>query len=364
MSFYKKVLALKQIEYGFSLSNKPIGVICRIEIENGVAELSLTCVNVCPKEGVSYKFMIVDDCDIAHSFDCGKQPSTLKFSFSTFPSVKGDISAGLYAVSGDIPITISFSCEDNSKCNVYEFKRIVAEKCLQERRTQSDKIKPVPVSEPKPQNPPITEPNDDQKVNVLPKNTKTVTEIYDDEAVATANYYEFESQIDERLSLVKELDDERIRLSNVTAVDTSQKETQEWFKKDNFSQNETNASVGEEYSKSRPYYQTVKNDLESVFEKFPEEKGLKNLFPQSKWAKIHYSKNNFYVVGVIKENRKEKYICYGVPDKYSPTPPKELKGYCTFIPLSVFDLSGDGYWMMFQDAVTGDCVKPKPPFDK
>ena len=63
------------------------------------------------------------------------------------------------------------------------------------------------------------------------------------------------------------------------------------------------------------------------------------------------------IVGLVKEGGKEKYICYGVPAVYSKEPPKELKGFCSFIPLSVFDMKGDGYWMMFQDAVTGECIK-------
>ena len=73
--------------------------------------------------------------------------------------------------------------------------------------------------------------------------------------------------------------------------------------------------------------------------------------------KINYSQSGYYVVGVINENKTPKYICYGVPAVYSKTPPKELDGFCTFIPLSIFSLDGDGFWMMFQDAVTGECIK-------
>ena len=92
---------------------------------------------------------------------------------------------------------------------------------------------------------------------------------------------------------------------------------------------------------------------------FPEEPALSKIIPESRWAKINYSSDKFYVVGVINENEKEKYICYGVPAKYSAKPPKELKGFCSFVPLSYFDMKGDGYWMMFQSAITGECVKPK-----
>lgn len=66
------------------------------------------------------------------------------------------------------------------------------------------------------------------------------------------------------------------------------------------------------------------------------------------------------MVGLVKEDGKEKYICYGVPDKYSTNPPETLKDCASFIPLSVFNLKGDGYWMMLQDAVTENCIKLKP----
>ena len=84
---------------------------------------------------------------------------------------------------------------------------------------------------------------------------------------------------------------------------------------------------------------------------------MENIFKDSRFAKIAYSENKYYVVGVIKENDMEKYICYGIPDKFSEHAPKELEGYCSFIPLSVFELDGNGYWMMFQDACTGECLK-------
>ena len=34
-----------------------------------------------------------------------------------------------------------------------------------------------------------------------------------------------------------------------------------------------------------------------------------------------------------------------------------LKNRIEIAPISVFDLSGKGYWMMFQDAETGECIK-------
>ena len=80
------------------------------------------------------------------------------------------------------------------------------------------------------------------------------------------------------------------------------------------------------------------------------------MFYDSTFVKIAYAEDKYYVVGLVKEEQKEKYICYGVPGEYSTTPPKELKGYCSFVPTSIFDMQGNGYWMMFQCAITGECL--------
>ena len=93
-----------------------------------------------------------------------------------------------------------------------------------------------------------------------------------------------------------------------------------------------------------------------MLSRFEVEDQLRAIFPDSEFVKVNYDKDKFYVVGVIKKQTKAKYICYGVPSEYSKNPPRELDGYCTFIPLSVFNIHGKGYFMMFQDAVSGECV--------
>ena len=111
------------------------------------------------------------------------------------------------------------------------------------------------------------------------------------------------------------------------------------------------------YNDEHPYYQSAKDELDNLFRKFPTENSLSSVLPNSKFCRINYSADKYYVVGVVKEKNKEKYICYGVPSNYAEEPPKELKDYCCFLPKSIFNLKGDGFWMMFQDAVTGNCVK-------
>lgn len=105
------------------------------------------------------------------------------------------------------------------------------------------------------------------------------------------------------------------------------------------------------------YYAKVQGDLRALFEQYPPEEELAACIPYSRWAKIAFARGKHYAVGVISDEGRPQYICYGVPAERLSEPPKALRGFCSFMPLSVFDLHGKGYWMMFQDADTGKCIQ-------
>lgn len=105
------------------------------------------------------------------------------------------------------------------------------------------------------------------------------------------------------------------------------------------------------------YYDKQEKELQSVLNKNPPDDELNKAVEGGRFVRIYYGENKFYAVGVIKEKGKPKYICYGVPAKYSKEPPKALKGYSSFLPTDVFDLKGAGYWMMYQSAQDGSCVQ-------
>ena len=105
------------------------------------------------------------------------------------------------------------------------------------------------------------------------------------------------------------------------------------------------------------YYAKVQGDLRALFEQYPPEEELAACIPYSRWAKIAFARGKHYAVGVISDEGRPQYICYGVPAERLSEPPKALRGFCSFLPLSVFDLHGKGYWMMFQDADTGKCIQ-------
>lgn len=354
MAFLKKVVILKELENGFALKGKKISGIVRIEQTDGVSELYLSTINVGALSGGSFFLFVIDCSKTVYAFDLSTRPYSYGKVFDGSPDIENGFSAGLCFVKDDLPITIAFGVLEKCPVTLSEFKRLVAETCLNLRRkNQREKQE-------------LQERESFQSQCAKPKVCSSESSAspncssYDDEAVATENYYALEDSINDKLLQVKESENARLSNENAMPFVSCQKETEKSQSPNYCNQDEASSCDCPKYSPSTPYYLTVKAELEEIFKKFPQDKQLSALFADSRWARVNYSSEKYYVVGLIKEDGKEKYICYGVPEKYSIEPPEPLKDCATFIPLSIFDLKGQGYWMMFQDAVTGNSIKLKP----
>ena len=115
----------------------------------------------------------------------------------------------------------------------------------------------------------------------------------------------------------------------------------------------------EEESKPKTnFIDGINDQLDYLFEKYPEEEFLSQIFPKSKWAKVDYEENdNYYVVGVIYEDDKIKYVCYGIPGIWQEEPPEELKGFSKWLPLDTEKPKEFGYWLSYQDAESGNNIE-------
>lgn len=368
MEFDKHILVLKQVSDGFSLKNKAVSGILRIEIDNDVCTFYLSLVNLSMSNGGEYVFYLIDDKNKIYSFPLGVRPITFT---QILPSIFGfcnGFSAGLVYQKDDIPLTVAFSKSQNCQITFCEFKSLIASNLLRLHEQNTTQNNLLDTSKP-----------EEQTVEQF--STQTALEFkqkaYDDEAVATENYFDFSNGTNtdaenvmqvEQVHLKNDHDkkeseeDGYVQFQNGVFDFTDTEEKGEKQEKPIFFENEAEFGFGKEdkddvYDQDNPYYLTARKELNELFDKFPAYNNLLTYFPESTFVKVHYSAKAYYVVGIIKEDKKEKYICYGVPSAYSENPPKELDGFCTFIPLSIFDMKGDGIWMMFQDAVTGDCIK-------
>ncbi len=96
------------------------------------------------------------------------------------------------------------------------------------------------------------------------------------------------------------------------------------------------------------FYSRMEGDIRHIFATYPAEPALERAMEGSKFARISYGENRFYVFGVLKVEGKPRYICYGVPAENGEIPPKSLKDCASYVPTDA-----GGYWMTYQDAATG-----------
>ena len=102
------------------------------------------------------------------------------------------------------------------------------------------------------------------------------------------------------------------------------------------------------------FYLSVKPQLDEIFVCFPECDDLEGVVPNSKWAKIQVE-DGFYVVGLILDGEVVRYISYGVPATKNSCPPSEIRDVAVW--LDDGKKEGKGYWVIYQDATTGQCLK-------
>ena len=119
-----------------------------------------------------------------------------------------------------------------------------------------------------------------------------------------------------------------------------------------------NSHIFDEKETNNIFYEEISEQLNSLFEKYQAEKTLENIISNSKWVRIDYEDSGmYYVVGLIYENEKVKYICYGVPGIWAENCPEELNGLAEWLPLDENDPHGKGYWISYQDATSGENIK-------
>ena len=103
------------------------------------------------------------------------------------------------------------------------------------------------------------------------------------------------------------------------------------------------------------FYESVSDQLQKLFDKCERYTALEKLLPDSRWVKVDYdTSGRYYLVGLIGDP--VRYMCYGVPGEYSPEPPPELAGYCQWLAVDPNDPAGKGFWIMYQDGVTGKSI--------
>ncbi|MDE5943248.1 MAG: hypothetical protein K2H30_03465 [Clostridia bacterium] len=165
---------------------------------------------------------------------------------------------------------------------------------------------------------------------------------FDDEAIAEENYYEYEQTVADGGAVREDKTQEKKRRE----PDKNEKDftdVESYRRADGLARGEC-------------FYQRMKGEIDKLLSTYPAEETLENVVENSRWVKINYGGEKFYVFGIIYQKSTPQYICYGVPTKTNRRPPESLKGMASFIPSSA-DGGNEGFWVMYQDAMTGASVK-------
>ena len=332
MNYIKKLCVLKQLASGFAADGKKVSALLTAESFGGRLTLTLALIGFAPLSSGRYRCLVCDEKGQTEVFDTDETGATVKRESPL------DIEAGLCClvcfVGGKGKPAAFGKCGEKT----YDVKRLCALLDGMERPAQNGTKKAdTPAGKTAhPKNKEEEKQRESAERPALPEPP------YDDEVVATENYYEFEDTDNEEIGKGGEEE----KGGEGAGAD---EDAQSLFR--------FTGGKGGGTDEGACYYDKVKGELSALFEKYPAEEELAGCIPYSRWAKVIFSRNKYYTVGVICDEKKPRYICYGVPAESRGDPPDALKGYCSFLPLSVFNLSGKGYWMMFQDAETGECIK-------
>ena len=174
------------------------------------------------------------------------------------------------------------------------------------------------------------------------ENVKEVEEILDD--------YGLDYNDEEKAEIEKALDEQFCsRCENC--------KYKQYFYASTLSNSDKEMTTSPPQKKAQTFYEELKPQIDKLFAENKEEGYLKSIFPDSKWVKVSLDGDDFYVFGLIMEEGKVKYICYGVPGVYQKNPPRQLSGQPSWLALDEGNEEGFGYWLTYQDAENGESVK-------
>jgi hypothetical protein len=107
------------------------------------------------------------------------------------------------------------------------------------------------------------------------------------------------------------------------------------------------------------FYDEVKDQIDALFDKYEKEEALEEIIPNARFVRVVFEEGgDSYIFGIIyDENQMPEYIVYGIPSVSQKLPPEQLEGYYQWLPLDPEKPEEDGYFLMYQDAKTGEHVK-------
>lgn len=331
MNYVKKMCILRQIKQGFSGDGKALSGLIKIEQYGKNLAVEVSIINFAPLVSGEY-FCLLSD---------GKGKTEMlslrgKSMFNILSDI--DVSSGFCGIICYVKnevVPIAYGINGNGS---YDWRAIL-NATLPPVFPQKEKAKAG------------------GEIAFDEENEPTVYEMkgisseksYNDEEVATENYYEVKEH--ERIEPTKT--DENARTQSAAKIEDTEERT-------DASTDGDAAGVLPPFGKDPDgYYLSVKRELDELFSKYPQDKTLCGAFTQSEWVRLKGTEEApQYLVGALYQDGKVRYICYALFAEDKDSPPEEIKNVCTFVPISPF-VNAKGFFVIFQSAASGECVKPE-----
>lgn len=305
MSYTKNIAVIKGIQGGFSADGGALSGLIKAERYSSELRVEVSLINFAPLTEGRYVVAISD----------GPHTQIIEGGFfegqSNVDTSKG-FAAAVCFVGNGVQLIASAVC-GNFQAAAFGLKAEVE---------RAEKIKHVPTKKEQKSAAPVE-----------------VYEVYEDEALAEENYYEFDTPCEGGQPVCQNKEEEEDGCQpcqNEACVDAVED-----------AESQINLARG-------GFYQKMRQEVEGLLSTYPPAEELCTAIEDSKWVKISYGEDSFYVFGVIFADGVPKYICYGIPAKDSASPPASMQGLASF--LGVKTQHGVGFWVMYQDADTGASV--------
>ncbi|MBQ8178521.1 MAG: hypothetical protein IJ033_04930 [Clostridia bacterium] len=188
------------------------------------------------------------------------------------------------------------------------------------------------------------ESSENQPDSAEPENTETME-------VEQPNLENQESEQE----FIVEVEEENVEQKTADTIAETVLETEQDISVETASSDSPERALPFNFIKGENFYKNVRTKLGEIMTANPREDRLEKAIPDSKWVKVYYDKDEYYVVGILTDEGDVKFLAYGVPGVKAVKPPKDAEELCDF--LEIKGGLGEGYWIMFQNAKNGEIVK-------
>ena len=323
MNYVKKMCILRQAKQGFSGDGKTLSGLVKAEQYGKNLAVEVSAINFAPLASGEYYCILSDKKGRTEILALrGKS----LFNILTDMEITDGFCAVICFVKNEI-IPVAYGVNGNGN---YDWKHILS--CA---------LSPV-----------LDKKEQREKPNVLTIEEEPAPALqedsYNDETVATENYYQENENGQNGISEISE---------NAYAENAAKKQNEETGL-DLTENGNADELLHTFKTDSDGYYHSVKSEIDELMEKYPRDDTLKGAFSCSEWVRIKGTADApQYLVGVIYDDGKARYVCYALSADDKNNPPEEIKEVSSFVPVSPFN-DNKGFFVIFQSAATGECIKP------